>query len=138
MPKNMMCANVRPPTREIFFFAKYIESIPKFTGGPDESPDEFVARVVALATTEGWDDGQRIQVAVRRLGPTVADWHVRVGNTHAAYGATGQQHSGRHLQQRFLSPTGRARWWPECNSQVNLFCNTQWPKKSCWLWLLSR
>jgi hypothetical protein len=42
-----------------------IESIPKFTGGPDESPDEFVARVVALATTEGWDDGQRIQVAVR-------------------------------------------------------------------------
>ncbi|KAI9550596.1 hypothetical protein GHT06_005946 [Daphnia sinensis] len=54
-------------------------------GGPDESPDEFVARVVALATTEGWDDGQRIQVAVRRLGPTVADWHVRVGNTHAAW-----------------------------------------------------
>ena len=41
--------------------------------------------MVALATTEGWDDGQRIQVAVRRLGPTVADWHVRVGNTHAAW-----------------------------------------------------
>ena len=26
-----------------------------------------------------------IQVAVQRLDPTVADWHVRVGNTHAAW-----------------------------------------------------
>ena len=38
--------------------------------------------MAALGATEGWNDAQKIQVAVRRLGSKVSDWHVRVGATH--------------------------------------------------------
>ena len=62
-----------------------VETIPVFNGGVGDFPQDFVDCVDRIAAVEGWNDQQRIQVAVRRLAKTAKDWHNHSGHNQAAW-----------------------------------------------------
>jgi len=67
-----------------------VETIPVFSGGLSDFPQDFVDCVDRIAVAEGWNDQQRIQVAVRRLDKTAKEWHNHSGhnqNTWADWSA---------------------------------------------------
>lgn len=64
-----------------------VESIPKFEGGVGEFAQDFVDYIERVAVAEGWNDGQRIQVAARRVTKTALEWHIHSGHVHATWAA---------------------------------------------------
>ena len=56
------------------------ESIPKFEGKILDDAQRFIDHVNRVADAEGWDDDQKLQLAIRRLTGTAFEWHVQVGH----------------------------------------------------------
>lgn len=56
------------------------DTIPKFEGRILDDAQRFVDHVIRVAEAEGWDDDQKLQLAIRRLTGTAFEWHVQVGH----------------------------------------------------------